>query len=213
MTERISTYKGQNLEIVYDRKLCIHAAECGRGSRALFNVQNDPWCDPDAVSTELAADIVARCPTGALKATHKDGSPAEETPQENIVTVCSDGPLYVSGDVELEGANGQGVRTRIALCRCGQSANKPFCDGAHTKAGFRDSGAVGDKGKKNDEQGGTLNVSLANNGPLLLGGNFAIRAASGRRAFEGKKGALCRCGASKNKPFCDGAHTEIGFKG
>ncbi|MGD9410185.1 MAG: CDGSH iron-sulfur domain-containing protein, partial [Thiohalocapsa sp.] len=49
------------------------------------------------------------------------------------------------------------------------------------------------------------------NGPLMLEGNLSIRAASGRVAWQGEKAFLCRCGASKNKPFCDGSHKDAGF--
>jgi CDGSH-type Zn-finger protein len=56
------------------------------------------------------------------------------------VTVRNDGPLRIEGEVSLldhEGrAFGLGGRTSISLCRCGHSANKPFCDGAHGRAGF-----------------------------------------------------------------------------
>lgn len=57
------------------------------------------------------------------------------------ILVKPNGPLLVSGDISLvdgtEKAFGLGGRTTISLCRCGQSANKPFCDGAHNKAGFQ----------------------------------------------------------------------------
>ena len=211
MTERTSTYEGEKLSIVYDRKLCIHVGECGRGNRDLFDASKDPWCDPDAVALEDAVDIVERCPTGALKYTRKDGG-AQETPHpENEIAVSQDGPLYVWGQLELDGQGDEGSPYRIALCRCGASKNKPFCDRSHVDAQFRDSGAVGQKGPGAEGKGGALAIKKAPNGPLLLSGNFTIRASSGRVAFEGTKAALCRCGASKNKPFCDGAHANIGF--
>ena len=61
--------------------------------------------------------------------------------------------------------------------------------------------------------GGPLEVKRAPNGPLLLSGNFEIVSAGGQVTWSGTKAALCRCGASKNKPFCDGAHKEAGFEG
>jgi hypothetical protein len=57
-----------------------------------------------------------------------------------VVTPCPDGPLLVRGDVEIVGVDGVPVPTRrrtVALCRCGLSALKPFCDGSHKVAGFR----------------------------------------------------------------------------
>ena len=58
------------------------------------------------------------------------------------ITVRSDGPLRLEGEVELVDMEGRryglGGRTAIALCRCGHSGNKPFCDGSHKTSGFQD---------------------------------------------------------------------------
>ena len=57
------------------------------------------------------------------------------------IKIMDNGPLIVEGPVDVEWANGQAVDTggkkMIALCRCGASVNKPFCDGAHSKIGFK----------------------------------------------------------------------------
>ena len=103
------------------------------------------------------------------------------------------------------------MRFRAALCRCGKSANKPFCDNSHKKAGFEDFGAVGDTGPLEAASGGALRIKGIKDGPLLLEGNFSIAASSGREAWRGSKAFLCRCGASENKPFCDGQHKKVGF--
>jgi CDGSH-type Zn-finger protein len=64
------------------------------------------------------------------------------------ITVRTNGPLLVSGPITLEDAAGQPFglagRTTIALCRCGHAENKPFCDGAHNRAGFRSETAARD---------------------------------------------------------------------
>jgi CDGSH-type Zn-finger protein len=58
------------------------------------------------------------------------------------ITVRNDGPLRVEGEFELVDMEGKpyglGGRTAVALCRCGHSANKPFCDGSHKTSGFQD---------------------------------------------------------------------------
>jgi CDGSH-type Zn-finger protein len=166
------------------------------------------------VSVEEIADVVARCPSGALTYTRKDGGPEEVPDTENVVSVMYNGPLYLRGELEVDGATEDmtGVQFRAALCRCGQSKNKPFCDNSHEAAGFRDYGAVGESGQGFEGPGGPLKVGRAPNGPLLLSGNFTFMAASGRTAWRGNKAALCRCGQSKNKPFCDGTHKDAGFK-
>jgi Iron-binding zinc finger CDGSH type len=68
-----------------------------------------------------------------------DPSSARRRPAA-VVTPCPDGPLLVRGDVEIVGVDGVPVpmrRRTVALCRCGLSALKPFCDGSHKVAGFR----------------------------------------------------------------------------
>jgi len=60
--------------------------------------------------------------------------------EPTIITAYPDGPLLVRGPVELRTPDGQAVpRTRrtVALCRCGLSSIKPYCDGTHKPAGFR----------------------------------------------------------------------------
>lgn len=54
------------------------------------------------------------------------------------IKVSDNGPLRVKGDVQLVDAEGNVFETKKAfsLCRCGQSSNKPFCDGTHKKVGF-----------------------------------------------------------------------------
>lgn len=210
----LHTYPGDSVDVTWDRRLCIHIGECGRATGELFVGGRDPWCQPDAVQLGDTVDVVERCPTGAISYVRKDGGPAETAPAENTVVVAYNGPLYVSGELEIDGAaeDMAAVRFRAALCRCGASKNKPFCDNSHEAVAFRDYGAVGDRGPGCEESGGALSVRRAKNGPLLVSGNLAIVSASGRVAWRGKRAALCRCGASKNKPFCDGAHRPAGFE-
>jgi CDGSH-type Zn-finger protein/uncharacterized Fe-S cluster protein YjdI len=215
MSEKsVYDYPGTDIDVQWDSRLCLHIGECTRSADALFEGGRDPWCIPDKCSTKAEVrEVVERCPSGALSYCDKDGAP-EKAPAENVVTVVYKGPLYVSGDLDLEGApeDMPGVRFRSALCRCGQSQNKPFCDNSHLKAGFDDYGAVGEKGEGLAAAGGRLSIKPLPNGPLLISGNFVIRAGSGRIAWQGTQTALCRCGASGNKPFCDGSHKKEGFK-
>jgi len=56
------------------------------------------------------------------------------------VKALQDGPLQVKGECEVQDGQGNAIGTKpgdIFLCRCGNSANKPFCDGAHKKVGFK----------------------------------------------------------------------------
>ncbi len=210
---KIFDYPGANATVRWHGGLCIHIGECGRSSGELFVGGRKPWCQPDVSTLDDVVDVVERCPTGALTYERADGA-VEQAPDANTVHVANNGPLYVRGDLDIDGrAEGMdGTRFRAALCRCGQSKNKPFCDNSHERAGFVDRGAVGETGRGFGQAGGKLTIKRAPNGPLLLQGSVTIHAASGRAAYRAEKCALCRCGQSKNKPFCDGSHKAAGFE-
>jgi len=211
--EKAFDYPGERATVGWHGELCIHIGECGRAKGELFVAGRKPWCQPDLASDDEVSEVVLRCPTGALSVNYADGSHQETADSENTVHVAYNGPLFVRGDLEIDDAPEQvpGLKFRAALCRCGQSKNKPFCDNSHDAAGFRDYGAVGETGDGDGESGGPLKVKPAKDGPLLLSGNVSILNGSGRSAWQGSRVALCRCGASNNKPFCDGQHKQVGF--
>ena len=208
-------FPGEKVDVVWDGRLCIHIGECGQAEGDLFVGGRKPWCQPDLVSPGEVKGVVERCPSGALYYEVKDGSETEKADAENTLIVVYNGPYYVRGNLEIEGATDDmpGVKYRTALCRCGLSKNKPYCDNSHETGKFQDYGAVGEQGEGLVESGGKLSVSLMPDGPLIISGNLTIFAGSGRKAWQGTNVALCRCGASANKPFCDGSHTAAGFKG
>lgn len=212
--DNVYVYSGSKADVSWDRRLCIHVGECGRADNDLFHGGRKPWCDPDQVDPAVALDVVERCPTGALTFNAEAGGPEETPAARNTIMVANNGPLYVRGNLKVDGAADDmtGVRFRAALCRCGLSRNKPFCDNSHEKEGFVDRGAVGIGGPGGAGEAGELTITRAANGPLLVNGPVTIVAASGRVAWQGTKTALCRCGASKNKPFCDGTHRQVGFE-
>jgi len=207
-------YRGEKATVTWNGGLCIHVGECGHAKGELFVGGRDPWCQPDVASVEYVRDVVLRCPTGALTVESEDGAGAEEADKVNTVHVAYNGPLFVRGQLDIEDApsNVAGLRFRAALCRCGKSDNKPFCDNSHEEDEFSDYGAVGETGTNAPEHGGALSIRPIRNGPLMLAGNVTIRNGSGRDAWHGDKVALCRCGESGNKPFCDGSHKRAGFK-
>ena len=55
-------------------------------------------------------------------------------------------------------------------------------------------------------------VRVSKNGPLLVSGGVRVLDADGNVVFDGERAALCRCGGSSNKPFCDGTHKTNGFR-
>ena len=72
-------------------------------------------------------------------ATPPNGGPEEPVPTETTVMAVTNGPLYVRGDVTVTAEDGRVLRrdTRMALCRCGASATKPFCDTSHLRINFQ----------------------------------------------------------------------------
>jgi len=207
-------YRGERTTVTWDERLCIHVGECGRASGDLFVAGRQPWCQPDMSTPEDALEIVDRCPTGAINLKPGSDAPAEQPAAENTIAVSVNGPLFARGELDIAGAGDDmpGVNFRAALCRCGQSANKPFCDNSHIAANFQDYGAVGDPGSGLDAEGGPVVFKAIKDGPLMASGNLSILSGSARKAWKGKQVALCRCGESANKPFCDGAHKAAGFK-
>jgi uncharacterized Fe-S cluster protein YjdI/CDGSH-type Zn-finger protein len=137
-------YRGEGIDVTYDAKRCIHAAECVRGLPAVFDTRRRPWILPSAAAADAIAAVIERCPTGALHYTRSGGGAAEAPDVPTTAVPMPAGPLYVRGRLELRSADGSVIveDTRAALCRCGRSENKPFCDNSHYAAGFHDPGAI-----------------------------------------------------------------------
>ena len=211
--EEIDHYPGKKVDVTWDGRLCIHIGECNRAKSELFVRKRDPWVQPDLVGVDEAIEVVKRCPTGAITFSRKDGGSEEQAEQKNTVVVSYRGPLFVSGELDIQNApeDMPGVRFRAALCRCGHTQNQPFCDNSHESANFDDCGAVGETGAGPSALGGKLKINREKDGPLVLSGNFTIFTGSSREAWRGNQASLCRCGQSKNKPFCDWSHVQAGF--
>jgi len=119
----VKSYEGEHIEVTYDAARCLHAAECVRGMPAVFDTAKRPWIAPDGGDADALAGVIRRCPTGALHYTLRDGEP-ERPSVPTRIRAPERGPLLIDGDLELDGER----ETRAAICRCGQSANQPYCD-------------------------------------------------------------------------------------
>jgi CDGSH-type Zn-finger protein len=219
------------------------------------------------------------------------------------VVISKDGPYVVSGNAplteEIIGANAEGesikwqqgraydAPAKYALCRCGQSARAPFCDGTHARVGFdgtetaprtsyaaqaqifdgphlslldarhlcADARFCDPNGKvwnqvartddpnvramflsqvhncpagrliafdkaagKTIEQKSTAAIAVIEDpvedcsGPIWLRGGVDLISGDGHQYEKRNNMTVCRCGASKNKPFCDGTHASVNFK-
>jgi uncharacterized Fe-S cluster protein YjdI len=138
MARRLQTYANDAIEVTFDPNICIHSARCLQSLPEVFDVGRRQWIDLGAVPADEIVTAVRRCPSGALQYRLLDGGPAE-APPEPVVRPQVDGPLYVRGTITIRDAEGGVIAqgTRFALCRCGGSKNKPFCDNTHRRNGFR----------------------------------------------------------------------------
>lgn len=210
------TYTGEEIDVTFDLQRCIHSGKCLAGAPDVFDTDQKPWIQVGEADAEKVIQVVHQCPSGALRVQHKDGREAEQPDDQNTIQLKANGPLYVRGDLHIDPQRGEENEAppemRVALCRCGASENKPFCDNTHRKIEFRAGSSMAAEDIDKEKMAtGTLNISPQPNGPLLLKGNFEIQDKNGQTLFQGEKAAFCRCGGSNNKPFCDGTHKTIGF--
>jgi len=136
------TYASDRIEVTWEPRLCVHVGECFQGLPDVFDPWSRPWVRPDAADPDAVAEVVMRCPSGALHFRRLDGGPQEQDliGEEVELVALADGPMQVRGRAKLVDAEGQTIRedTRMVLCRCGSSRTKPLCDGTHRIVGFKD---------------------------------------------------------------------------
>jgi CDGSH-type Zn-finger protein/uncharacterized Fe-S cluster protein YjdI len=201
-----------SITIRFDGHRCIHARHCMLEAPSAFvaNSTRGAWLHPETVGVEQCVRVAHNCPSGAITYERHDGGPQEPAPAVNVVRVRENGPYAVAAAIELP----DGTAFRATLCRCGKSRRKPYCDGrSHASAGFV---ATGEPAALSTEplaeRGGPLKIDAVRNGPLTLAGNVEILSGTGRVLMRTQSARLCRCGASENKPFCDGSHARVGFR-
>jgi CDGSH-type Zn-finger protein/uncharacterized Fe-S cluster protein YjdI len=208
---KVEVAQGRDLSIHFEARRCIHSRHCVLDAPSVFKA-NTPgeWIYPDTVSAEALVGVAHSCPSGAIRYVRHDGGAAEAAPAVNQLRIRENGPYAVHADLLIAG---QLDGYRATLCRCGQSQNKPWCDGSHGPAGFTasgepKSGAVDPLNVRD----GPLQITPLRNGPLQVQGNLEICAGTGRTVARIAETRLCRCGQSKNKPFCDLSHLAAGFE-
>ncbi|WP_281856056.1 CDGSH iron-sulfur domain-containing protein [Litoreibacter halocynthiae] len=205
---RRKEYEGKDITVSFDLKRCVHARNCFLKLPTVFDPKQRPWVQPDNATADDVAAVVRTCPSGAL-AFHRETGVNETPPQINQIAVLENGPLAASGSFEIDGVE---TESRVTLCRCGLSKNKPYCDYSHVEAGFTATGEPSPKSPAGSEQhGGKVATLRIPDGPLKIEGNIELTTGTGRQIATLPKAFLCRCGASKNKPYCDGSHKDAGF--
>ncbi|HVJ49657.1 CDGSH iron-sulfur domain-containing protein [Desulfitobacterium sp.] len=133
--------EGPELDLLDDER-CAFARFCHRedGNAWELTEQSD-----NPRFREEAIKAACDCPAGRLVAVDKAGKMIEPELEPSIEILQDpergvSGPLFVKGNIPIESSEGSTyeVRNRYALCRCGKSTNKPFCDASHVSVRFRD---------------------------------------------------------------------------
>ena len=137
--DRLDRYEGEGITVLDNRGTCCHYGNCTDHLPEVFHNKGEPFVTPDGAESDKIVDIVKQCPSGALGYI-RDGVRYEGETRDEEIFVSHNASYYVRGGIELEGVpmNGGALAEHYALCRCGQSKNKPFCDGSHWYAKFTD---------------------------------------------------------------------------
>jgi CDGSH-type Zn-finger protein/uncharacterized Fe-S cluster protein YjdI len=208
---KIEIVDGARVRILFEGAKCIHSRGCVLSRPDVFvpNVKGE-WIHPDAATPAAVAELAHQCPSGAIRYERLDGGANEAAPKVNTVRIRENGPLAFHADLRIAG---QAPAFRATLCRCGASKNKPYCDGSHAEAGFAASGeAPAKESVALAQRDGPLTITPSVNGPLMVEGAIEVVTGTGKTVNRTVKAALCRCGHSANKPYCDGTHKKIGFQ-
>ncbi|MET0394524.1 MAG: (4Fe-4S)-binding protein [Chitinophagaceae bacterium] len=137
-------YTNNEVTVVWKPAVCIHSTICWKGLIDVFNPRERPWVKMNGANTGRIIEQVKQCPSGALSYFMNEAVAAQPeepaTGTETVkVIVSPDGPYLIQSECVIVHSDGrEETRTEaVALCRCGASNNKPWCDGSHAPAGFR----------------------------------------------------------------------------
>lgn len=138
--ELVREYFNGDLAVVWKPQLCIHAGKCVNALPNVYKPDEKPWISAQNATHQELKDQIAMCPSGALSYYMKGEENEDLQTLETKVEVSENGPLLVSGPFQMIHTNGkEEVKNQItAFCRCGVSRNKPYCDGSHVEAEFKE---------------------------------------------------------------------------
>ena len=145
MPEDQKEYSNGEIVITWKPDVCIHSANCIRQLPGVFNPAERPWIKIKNADTPHLIEAVDKCPSGAISWKRYNTETFEDQIQAAIsastkVNILKGGPILLKGKFELTDSAGTVIsgKDNVALCRCGASGNKPFCDGSHSRIGFKD---------------------------------------------------------------------------
>lgn len=135
--DRAKDLGGTGISVSDDRSICAHAGFCGT---RLTNIWNQVSETAESTVRLAVINQIEKCPSGAITYRLDDSGGTNEPDYPSQVAATNDGPLWVTGEVAVTTSEGTELekRSRMTLCRCGQSSNKPLCDGSHWEAEFKD---------------------------------------------------------------------------
>lgn len=207
MAVKQHSFANETIRVSFDGSICAHAGYCFRELHDVFDGDRDPPIDLSAASVEEIIRVVELCPSSALTYERLDAAAQEQASEQAVGRVVPNGPLAIRGQLQL----GDKTYPRLTLCRCGQSKNKPFCDGTHKQHAFDEGEFARQALPEEAPVGGAVAVMPKENGPVILKGEVTYQTVTGETICRKAASGLCRCGHSKTKPFCDGSHNAAGF--
>lgn len=134
-------YTKDNLTVIWQPESCIHSTECFKGLPEVFNPANKPWVNINADSVDRIKNQVDKCPSGALsyEMNHEEIKNYKTMEKTLQIDVSENGPILINGPAQIKYKGNEEFKESktIALCRCGLSSRKPYCDGTHNREGFK----------------------------------------------------------------------------
>jgi uncharacterized Fe-S cluster protein YjdI len=146
-------YSNDQITVHWFPELCAHPGICLRLLPEVFNLNKRPWVNVEGAPPEEIIQTIDKCPSGALRYSLPEGSQVDPEIAKGVgninfeklnpaavkIRVNANGPLLIEGPAVVIGYDGKPLKEggTMALCRCGLSGNRPFCDGAHKKQGWK----------------------------------------------------------------------------
>lgn len=131
-------YQNGDTTVVWKPDLCYHSKNCVNSLPSVFDPVRKPWIAAENATEKELRNAIEKCPSGALSYRVK-GAQENRNNMAVIIEPLKNGPVVIKGKLSLKLANGKQdlEQETIALCRCGASSKKPFCDGSHLNIDFK----------------------------------------------------------------------------
>jgi len=146
--ESVKEFSNGEVTVYWQPDLCIHSANCLIGLPEVFNTKKKPWINVHASNTKDIMKIIDTCPSRALLylksskfVTSKPRATVKKKSKFARVQILKNGPVLITGNFIVRDPRKKKIKIEnevVALCRCGGSKKKPFCDGTHQTIGFKD---------------------------------------------------------------------------